>query len=218
MITKEDFNKEHGRAITNPHTTEPIKLHNLTEINRRFMGGGMSQAYSALYFFEHYIWLYGFEYVVEIGTQKGALALFFANMASVTEKFLFETYDISNYDYYNRENEGTGHWFDEIVKISKFVEFYNCNIFSEWAIKNIKENISKFKTLIFCDGGDKKKELETFAKFLKSGDHIIVHDWDVEIIKEEADRIVDECGLQYNEPFSGDAILLGTQLMPFIKL
>ena len=48
----------------------------------------------------------------------------------------------------------------------------------KYLINLIKTNIQKEgKTLLFCDGGDKKCEFNTFSPFLKDGDFIMLHDY-----------------------------------------
>lgn len=195
----------------------PIEISDLLEINKRFMGGGMSQSYSALYFFEYYIQHYDFEYIVEIGTQKGALSLFFANMASVTERFFFETYDISDKDLYDRSVEGVGHWFKKICKISPYCNFHQLDIFSEEAKGNIFTESADKKTLIFCDGGDKQMELSIYGSIIKPDDHIIVHDWNEEIFPDAIKPILEKNNLAYNMIFVNACVSMGTLLMPFIK-
>jgi hypothetical protein len=195
----------------------PMVPYNLLEINKRMMGGGMSQNYAALYFFEHYIANYQFEYVLEIGTQKGAFSLYLANMANVTEKFYFHTADISTKDYYCRETEGVGHWLDKINLLSDYSHFFNVDIF-DTSIAFYADFIAKFKTLIFCDGGDKAREFRMFAPMLKSGDHIILHDWGHEVFQNQIEESMKENEIFFNEPYVNSCYLNATLLMPFFKL
>ncbi len=196
----------------------PMKVLDLCQINKRFMGGGMSQSYSALYFFEYYIEHYGFEYIVEIGTQKGALSLFFANMAAVTERFFFDTFDISDEDYYDRSVEGVGHWFREICKISPYCNFFRWDIFSKGAMSRIQIESEDKKTLIFCDGGDKVREMDIYGGILKPGDHIILHDWQSEVFADHIAAILEKHHIKYNHPYIDYCMEAGTLLMPFIKM
>lgn len=43
------------------------------------------------------------------------------------------------------------------------------------------------KTMVLCDGGDKPREVKTFAPYLKPGDHILAHDYaaDAEIFERD---------------------------------
>jgi cephalosporin hydroxylase len=38
-------------------------------------------------------------------------------------------------------------------------------------------DLAKGPTLLFCDGGDKVKEIQTFHSFLRAGDFLMVHDY-----------------------------------------
>jgi cephalosporin hydroxylase len=40
-------------------------------------------------------------------------------------------------------------------------------------------------TVLFCDDGDKPREVALFAPLLEPGDLVVVHDWNVEIIGED---------------------------------
>lgn len=220
-MDKSLLNKKQGSSDLIPVSFHgehnPIEASDLLQVNKRFMGGGMSQSYSALYFFEYYIQHYDFEYIVEIGTQKGAMSLFFANMASVTERFFFETYDITDKDLCDRSVEGVGHWLKRICNLSPYCSFFQWDIFSHPAIVHITEETADKKTLIFCDGGDKQRELDVYGGIIKPGDHIIVHDWDEEIFPDAITTVLKKHNLKYNKPYIYACVSMGTLLMPFIK-
>ena len=142
-------------------------------ICQRFMGGGMSQNFGALMVLEHYNSVHDFQYVIEIGSEKGALSTYLANLAAITERFFFETYEIEKESrWYNREEEGAGHWFEKLEEISPFIVSFESDIFSDEVYGHIKENMheNNLKTLIFCDGGNKIKELEMYTPILKFED------------------------------------------------
>ena len=215
-----NFNKTHGSAIPKTHLNSPMTIDNLLEINKKFLGGGMSQNYAAIYFFEYYIQAYDFEYIVEIGSQKGALSLFFANMAGSTERFYFETYEINKKrDWYTREHEGVGHWFESIERCSPYFKSIEADIFDNKVIEHIKTKINESKKcLIFCDGGNKVKEFNVYSDFLKPNDNIIVHDWGSEIGLLQIGSVMQKNNIQIHEPFSRYCSDLKTKLMPFIKV
>lgn len=221
-MDKSLLNKKQGSSDLIPKQFHgehnPMKVSDLCQVNKRFMGGGMSQSYSALYFFEYYIQHYGFEYVVEIGTQKGALSLFLANMASVTESFFFETFDVSEKDLDDRSVEGVGHWLREICKISQYCKFHHWDIFSHAAESRISAELEDKKTLIFCDGGDKQREMDVYGGIIKPGDHIILHDWQHEVFPDTIDPVLKKHNIGYNHTYSQYCIESGSLLMPFIKL
>ena len=143
------FNKLHRTQTVRPLSNEvPLKLEGLLEIPKRFMGTEIDQSYAALYFFEHYIDFYKFEYVVEFGSRDGGLSIFLANMASITEQFIFHTFEYNKeLDWYNRIKGGVGHWFDELEKVSPYIKSFEMDVFSYQTMDIVKSNIDKYKTL-----------------------------------------------------------------------
>jgi len=195
-------------------SAEDVKI-----INRRFMGAGMSQSYAAIYWFEYYYEAHRFDYVVEIGSQKGALSTYFANMAAITEAFYFDTFELyPETSWYQRQHEGVGHWFAKLCDISPHINFHFGDIFSADSQQHIQENMEQLdKTFIFCDGGNKIKEFAMFAPLLKSGDRIAVHDWNLEIAYPHIRGVCEQYGLVPDEPYATSAMTLETTIMPFRK-
>lgn len=195
-----------------------LGLANTLSINQRFMGAGMSQNYFSLPWFEAYFDSHNFEYIIEFGSQKGCLSTYFANFAGITEKVFFETYELyPDKDWYSRENEGAGHWYEQLASISPYINYFHKDVFGEEVSTHIKENISEFKTFIFCDGGDKPKEFNMYAPMLKVGDCIAVHDWGSEILFSHIEDSVEKYGLEVDSLFAKSAQEHGTLIMPFIK-
>ena len=95
------FLKFHFKTVHGSHegidkqvyTNNVIPLEDMKKIGRRFMGAGMSQSYSAIYWQEYFIESNRFQYIVELGSQKGALSTYLANMAAITESYFFDTYE-----------------------------------------------------------------------------------------------------------------------------
>ena len=203
---------------TNLYTNSEIHFEDMCIINRRFMGAGMSQSYASIYWQEYYYEGNRFEYVVELGSQKGSLSTYFANMAAISESFFFDTFEFNpEKDWYNRPNEGAGHWFDKLSANSAFINFFHQDVFNESSINGIKENIDQFKTFIFCDGGNKPLEFSTYAPLLKKGDCIAVHDWGHEVGNPHTDPVCEKYGLEVHQPYANSSMRLRTQIMPFIK-
>ena len=197
-----------------------IAPNHMFSICQRFMGAGMSQNFGAIMILEHYNSIHDFQYVIEIGSEKGCLSTYLANLAGMTERFFFETYEISKQSHwYNREIEGAGHWFEKLEKISPFISSHEADIFSDDVLSHVEENMhdNNLKTLIFCDGGNKIKELEVYAPLLKPEDRIMVHDWNIEISEASINHIIKDNNLVYDEPMCHSCGNLGTTMMVFRK-
>ncbi len=200
----------------NVHTDTPWTGQDLCRINRRFMGAGMSQSYVGIYFFEYYQESNNFEYVVEFGSQKGSLSTYYANMAAITEKFFYETYEfMPDKDWYSRPNEGVGHWFDRLAEISPYINRYHQDVFSQQTYDHVKDNIDQFKTFIFCDGGDKASEFNLYAPLIKPGDRIAVHDWGEELVYDQIRETCEKYSIIPDEHWAQTNADFGTLIMPF---
>jgi len=149
---------------------------------QRIMGAGMSQNRFGPYIFEWLIMKYGIRFVFEIGSNKGGLSLYLANMASVTRHFYFTTIEIDPASYLdNASVEGAGRWLRKLESISEHFKIIIGDAFSRETVSGIKNMMDGHPSLIICDGGNKALEFKTYAPLLTSDDMIIVHDWNVEI-------------------------------------
>jgi len=100
--------------------------------------------------------------IIEIGMNNGGFSLVL-NDSNISEQA-----DIYCYDIVNRN-------FDQNLKGSR-INWFIKDIFSiENEVKNLIQR--EGTTLLFCDGGNKVREFNTFAKYLKSGDLIFTHDY-----------------------------------------
>jgi hypothetical protein len=104
--------------------------------------------------------------IIEIGTASGGLSVFLKIAAIQMGGCDFRTYDI-------REKITCQELFNRLG-----IEFQKGDVFlmEGWIGGRIQ---SPGRTVLFCDGGDKAKELNTFSPYLKVGDIILSHDyWD----------------------------------------
>jgi len=220
-MEKLNFHKTHGKAINKENSFNTnVGVSQLRQINTRILGGGASQGFAAFKLFEHYIAYEAPEYVVEIGSQKGGLSLYIANIASVTEQFLFHTFEINkNRDWYNREVEGIGHWFEKLEIISPYIKSFEGDCFSQEIIDLVASHINLYgKTLIICDGGDKAKEVEVYSRIMKKGDVIMAHDFPDDLGRGEIfDKDINMEILDYCEPWNQRFIDNKTLFKVFIK-
>ena len=103
---------------------------------------------------------FGFERVVELGTQNGGFTIFLSRLFKKIITF---------------DNKSIGKTL-ETFKRFKNIHFIETNIFQN--IEYIGSQISnEGKTLLLCDNGNKIKEVAIFTKYLKTGDFIMAHDY-----------------------------------------
>lgn len=96
--------------------------------------------------------------IIEIGTKHGGLTTVLCEFCPTAE---IHTYDIT----------------DEHRSVER-ATFHKQNVFE--AESEMAAMIGRKKTcsMVVCDGGNKVKEFQTFAKYLKKGDFILAHDFD----------------------------------------
>jgi hypothetical protein len=103
-----------------------------------------------------------FDTIIEIGTYNGGLSTWLVDNKNQNTKFV--TYDI--------DSSVTSPY------LSKTIDNRLEDCFNESTFNDIIEMIQgNGKCLVLCDGGNKPKEFGEFSKYLKSGDHIMCHDY-----------------------------------------
>jgi 23S rRNA U2552 (ribose-2'-O)-methylase RlmE/FtsJ len=107
--------------------------------------------------------------IIEIGTALGGFTRF---LKDTVDKLALDC-DIISYDI-NYNN-----WYEDIKSMGVDVRIEN--IFLENYTKLPQEVIDFVQldgvTIILCDGGDKVREFKIFSDYMKSGDHILAHDY-----------------------------------------
>jgi cephalosporin hydroxylase len=136
--------------------------------------------------------------IIEIGMNHGGFSLV------LNDSKISEQADIYCFDIVDRE-------FNENLKNTKIKWFINDIFKVESFVKDLINRDGK--TLLFCDGGHKAKEFNTFAKYLKSKDLIFSHDYhqDQESYDKNKDRwpwweskladLKDTCKIYNLQPF-----------------
>ena len=130
--------------------------------------------------------------IIEFGTGCGALTLLFG-MAMIQRKGNVYTFDLNKpWESWHKAKQGLP------------VHYTQLDIFEHE--KQIKDLLQEGKqTLLFCDNGNKPKEVNVFSKYLKKGDLIIAHDWNQEIKHENIKNLIDTGILKYyNQKFFDD--------------
>lgn len=148
-----------------------------------------------LYLVERLMCLNKFDSIIELGTLYGGLTLLLGLHALRLNARVL-TIDI--------RDEPTG--FYQKLKDILPITFLKSDIFSMEAEQLIKEMIANSKkTLLYCDGGNKAKEFNTFAPLIKKGDIIIAHDHPREIKLSQIQETIDRNNLTpiyWNEKIS----------------
>ena len=121
------------------------------------------QAKKAFQVFESFFSNEKIELVIEIGTAYGGLSKFLHDQSQIFG-FKFITYD----RYKDR-------LFDKIPNPE--FEFRNIDCFSENGKQEIIEALLSKKTLLLCDGGNKKNEFNLFSEYIQHGSYIMAHDY-----------------------------------------
>jgi 23S rRNA U2552 (ribose-2'-O)-methylase RlmE/FtsJ len=113
-----------------------------------------------------------FDRVLEIGTASGGMTLFLRD-ALPNAQIL--SYDINEVSWYSNIRQ---HDIDIRVQdiFDKNIQTLTntANIIDDYALNFIK---NAKKLLVLCDGGNKIGEFNCIAKYLKSGDFIMAHDY-----------------------------------------
>lgn len=109
--------------------------------------------------------------IVELGTGKGGFSLFLAAQAQQRDLF-FRTYDIA----------------EPACRVPGFVRL---DIYAR--AEEIGEHLARHDPVIlFCDGGNKPREVRTFSTYLSPASMIVVHDWGTEMLETDVPYFLEE--------------------------
>ena len=118
-----------------------------------------------------------FEMIVEFGTSWGGFTLV---LHEASPESIIHTFDNDN-----SRNVNYG-WFERNTSNILFYKPVDLLKKPHKVVVELLEN-PKYK-LLYCDNGNKPKEIEMYAKYLNSGDVIGVHDYGYEYEEEEVDK------------------------------
>lgn len=152
-----------------------------------FIGIRAAQSLADFQLWEQFLSKTNFARIIEIGTYRWGMSLFFWLWCK-TKGAEFYTYDVKSFPATR-----------VIRDLGITTQFRLADVFT------IKEEIGNLIgrsgiTIVFCDGGDKPKELRTFSHYLKQGDFIVVHDWGTEVKRNDVPRTlksIKQGGLTY---------------------
>jgi hypothetical protein len=103
--------------------------------------------------------------IIEIGTGVGGFSVFLY-LSCLNHMTEFVTYDINPTRLMYRG------LFNKLN-----IDYRVADVFGEAKETIINTIQQKGTTVLFCDGGNKIKEFNTFAPYLKKGDYILAHDY-----------------------------------------
>lgn len=107
---------------------------------------------------------YGIEFVVELGTFQGGLTLLLEAKRRFNKKFDYISVEVDR----NLIHPLTQKFCPSI---------YLGDCFHEGVVDHIKEQFEGKRTLIYCDNGNKVKEMKLYSQVLNFGDIIMCHDY-----------------------------------------
>lgn len=113
--------------------------------------------------------------IVEIGTGQARLAVYFGVWAMLHPRAEVLTLDVV--DRIGEQMRAT------LGQLGVALWLEDC--FAPKARDKIAEFVSSRRTLIYCDGGDKPRELRTFVESLQPADVIACHDFGIEVAPED---------------------------------
>ena len=110
--------------------------------------------------------------IVEIGTDRGGLGVLLALQAFIGKDTKYLGIEL--------HEENVEPKFLDLINIIPGASFLCADAFSNDCINHVSDFVRDGRALIFCDNGNKPREFETYAKILKPGDLLMVHDYPVE--------------------------------------
>jgi hypothetical protein len=118
--------------------------------------------------------------IIELGTWMGGFSFYLAAQANI-RGMEFCTYD--SIEHFDPDKRPQG--------------FLKKDIFAN--IEEIGELISSAPCALFCDNGNKPREVKTFAPYLTSDSILIVHDWMTEFMDTDIPDYMEELYTDFSE-------------------
>ena len=148
-----------------------------------FCGLKMLQYWADLCVWERFLNQHEIVGIVELGTGQGGMSLFLLLQAQARGA-MFWTFD--------KTAKG---WTQNVLaqQLRLADHFVQGDIFEDQQayVKALCAKHGTHPLLLYCDGGDKARELQTFAPLLQEGAYIAVHDWNTEIRPADVEPVAD---------------------------
>jgi len=114
-----------------------------------------------------------FKQFIELGSGNGTMSSYYSIM-SERIGFEFKTFDI------------------KIPKYFEGPQFYAMDVFMS---KDIVADQFNHPMCLFCDDGDKPREIKTFLPYLQHGDYMVIHDYGREVSLKSVPKTVNDCNV-----------------------
>ena len=150
-----------------------------------FAGGWTAQCQADFWLWESILNQHRFDRIMELGTGTGIFSCF------LLMHCLHKDADFVTVNKYPNPHWGKLNNMRLIDRLQLAKHIWQFDIFTDRAIKQITNYIGKVgQTILYCDNGDKPKEVATFAPYLKTGDIIAVHDWGTEFKNKDIPDVI----------------------------
>ena len=170
-----------------------------------FLGRYNWHSMAEIYLLDRLLHTNKFTRIIELGAMRGGMTLVFGIHA------LRMGADVKTFDI---RAEPVDVVWSSLVKVLP-ITFHKMDVFGEEAHELIKEYMGSGRVLLYCDNGDKPREFNTYAPYLKPDDVVMTHDRPREIKVSDIEETVVRCGLK---PLYGlDLLTYGSSQMCFIK-
>lgn len=156
-----------------------------------FLGIKSVQWQSDLWLWEQFFQENKIASFIELGYGHGGTSLFFF-LQGIQHDFRYLGFDV-------KEPEITNLPLCKRLGIDKYY-FKVGDIFTN-NFGYIREKMDKLEhpIMLFCDDGDKPREVATFAPYLQAGDYCAVHDWDVEFRRKDVPEYLEDTFTEWPE-------------------
>jgi len=117
--------------------------------------------------------------IVEFGSWRGGLTIFLSAWARNNKASLIS---MDNLELISKPTLS-------FINSGKSTCFLKRDVFSTTCFKEVKGFIGNNKCFIYCDNGNKEKELVRYCELLSPGSVIGCHDYTIEVLKERIPRL-----------------------------
>lgn len=171
-----------------------------------FLGRGNWHSMMEIFFLDHLLHVNRFNRIIELGGMQCGMTIIFGIHA------LRMGAEVKTFDIRSEPKDITYTKLKEVLPI----EFHQMNVFGPEAHKLIRAYMEEGRVLLYCDNGDKDREFNTYAPYLKPNDVIMAHDCGTRELKW---KDIEETVVKYNlKPLYGlEIFAYGVSDCCFIK-